>query len=352
MHTGTGRGRSVAIDVARVIGMVAVVTGHAMGSGARDVPNVARLATFSWHVPFFFFLTGYLWTSGRGLRAEIRTRARTLLLPYVAWTALFAVPIFTLTTFTSGLPVSDIWLTLLGGGQLRASFAPYWFLPMLFLVAVLLRLLERAPRWVSWALALSGLAVSYVWGTPLSHLPHDVFFLLPCLLFALAGQEIRAVRDRITRPVVVGSALLAVGGAFTFSHIAAPLDLKQGNFGTPLLSVAVALAISTGLLLVLQGLLPGTAYRWGGFVSGLAATSVVVLVTHLFFFRLFETFVPPPVVLALSLTASWLLGMAIHRTRLSPVLAGIPRHSRRATAPRDGAVAPAVTSREAPGSRP
>ena len=330
--------RSPAIDIVRVVGVIAVAIGHHWG-GPPDDPNLIRIAIYSWQVPIFFFLTGYLWTTGRPLKREVSSRAKSLLLPYAAWTIILGVPLaIAVTAITGAFPAEQAALTVWGGGLVRGAFAPYWFLPVLFFVAVLLRASERAPRWLAWAAAVAGLAACYVWGADLSRLPLDVFFTLPCMLFALAGQEVAKARARISAGVgaVAGAGLLVVSGALLLLGIASPLDIKLGNFGTPLVSVLVSAMICSGMVLIAHALFDRVAGWPARFVTELATVSVVVLLTHTFFFALYGGAGLPGVpVFVLSMGSSWGLGWLIHHTLGSVVLAGVPRASRRASAVAD-----------------
>ena len=48
-------------DLVRIVGLAAIVIGH-----VYSAEHEVRLATYTWHVPVFFILSGYLWQPGRG----------------------------------------------------------------------------------------------------------------------------------------------------------------------------------------------------------------------------------------------------------------------------------------------
>jgi len=77
------------IDLLRLVSIGAVVTGHIWAT------PLAHLVLYLWHVPFFFFLTGYLWTPQRAMSDEARRRAASLAKPYVFWLGLLYVMYFT-----------------------------------------------------------------------------------------------------------------------------------------------------------------------------------------------------------------------------------------------------------------
>jgi len=323
--TDRTRSRSVAIDSVRVLGVLAVVIGH-FYSGPDGPPRLVDAAIYSWQVPIFFFLTGYLWKRGRTVRFETTARARSLLVPYFAWMTIFGVPLAIVATLASGAaPWDFIGTTLWGGGVVRGSFAPYWFLPVLFFAAVTMRALERLPPWVVWSLAALGLLAAYTWSDILALSPLNVLVTVPCLAFVLLGQLARQFEPRVRMRGIFGIVLL-VGGLSTFLlGLVAPLDMKLGNFGTPALSVLVSAVLCTGLVWVAKAVLDGRPVPGAGLITELAVVSVVVLLTHTF------AFIPPLalgfpglVVLAFAVCASWSLGLLIHRTPASMILAGVP----------------------------
>ncbi|TFD53011.1 hypothetical protein E3T55_05795 [Cryobacterium frigoriphilum] len=322
----TTRRRSVAIDTVRVVGLIAVVAGHMWAGSPDDSANPVRIALYSWHVPLFFFLTGYMRSQHKPLAVETIARARSLLVPFAAWTIILGVPYFYWLAQRDGSFLLAITETLWGGGVVRGMFAPYWFLPLLFFVAVLLRALDLAPRWIAWTLGLSGLAASYLFGSTLAMLPHDVFFTLPCMLFALVGAEIRKGLPRVRHSGWWGLTFIAAAAVLLATEVAAPLDMKVGNFGTPVLSVLVALLICAGMVAVATTILDGRDVRAGVVITELARTSMVVLLTHTFFYWLLPAFpLSNLAIFAIALAGSWLLGAAIHRSPFSMTLAGIPR---------------------------
>lgn len=63
------------IDVAKGIGMICIILGHLAISSVNRV-------VFTFHVPIFFFITGYFLNNRRTVTDFIKNKARTLLIPY------------------------------------------------------------------------------------------------------------------------------------------------------------------------------------------------------------------------------------------------------------------------------
>lgn len=321
-----GASRSAALDAVRVLGVVAVVVGHALGGAPEEPDNLVRLLTYSWHVPLFFFLTGYLWTRRRPLADEVRKRGTSLMLPYASWLLIIGVLYIPyITVRTGAVPFETIGTALWGGALMRGVFGPFWFLPVLFFVAVLRRALDGAPRGWLWAIALGGTAAGILWGREISvWAPLNVMLTGACLLFTLVGEEARKVTLSRGAKIVVGTALLAAAGIALLVVRVAVLDIKLGDFGTPVASTLVSVEVCAALVWLFEALVP-PALAWGWVLTELATVSVVVLLVHSAVMFVLGAFLPPVGLLVAALVCSWALAWFIHRTPASTMLAGVPR---------------------------
>lgn len=124
------RPRSAALDAVRVMSIIAIVAGHAW---TRDR---TALAVYPWHVPVFFFLTGYLWSGRRSLEDEARRRLSTLGRPYVFWLIVLAVPTVVLIGSEADERISG---ALRGGTQAIQPFTTFWFVSVLLATTLLFR---------------------------------------------------------------------------------------------------------------------------------------------------------------------------------------------------------------------
>ena len=127
------------VDVARGIGILLVVLGH------TKLPEVVSSFIYSFHVPFFFFLSGFV-LQGRieeAWPAFIWKRVRTLIWPYVIFSILAAIVI--------GVFSNDRWHFVWNSISDSMSFeksldTPLWFLLALFSSAVLYKMISVFPR--------------------------------------------------------------------------------------------------------------------------------------------------------------------------------------------------------------
>ncbi|GAA1768792.1 acyltransferase family protein [Agromyces humatus] len=308
--------RDASIDVLRIVAIVAIVVGHVWFE-----PPV-RLATYTWHVPIFFVLSGYL-ASSLGFGELVRRRGQSLLLPYLAWLVIIAA---ILVGFDDPLRL------LAGGAQLPRELNAFWFVTAFFVAIVAAAAIERLRLGWQWLIAAGLLTAAYLTSEVIALVPLDAGVGLACVVFVVAGRTLRDMQSRIGHPATTGAAMLAVSAALIVSGASGPLDLKHGDFGTPVVSVVTAMLISGGLILVVGELLAGIDGRAGEFISRLSLCGFMVVLTHsavLFVMR--EAGVHEWGSFGVALVGPWLLAMLLLFTPLSLALCGVPR---RAVAPR------------------
>jgi fucose 4-O-acetylase-like acetyltransferase len=327
--TATASYRATAVDAVRVVGIVAVIAGHDW-----DNTFVQRLV-YPWHVPIFFFLTGYLWRSDRSVTAEIRNRGRTLLIPYVAWLAVIAIAYVGVLAMTSpALPLSEVVKAVYGGSMVNRPFSAFWFVTALFFATLMVRMMEKWGHGAAWWVAGVGLLACALGGDKVARAPLAIGVAVPCMIFILAGNWLRERRARITRPMTIGLSLVAVSFTLVFTGISAPLKLKYGDFGLPIVGVAVAIMISAGLLLVFEATFRSLRGAPAIAMTRLAQAGLVVVLSHAVVLWRLNT--PPSGsfgAFVLCLVCSWTLGLILIHTPLSPILAGQPRGKRAQSSP-------------------
>ena len=292
---------------------MAVVAGHVWFA-----PGV-RLATYTWHVPIFFVLSGYLASRVR-LGELVRRRALSLLLPYAAWLVLIGVLLGA---------VRDPLRLLAGGAQLPHGFTAFWFVTAFFVAIVAAAAIERLALGWQWAIALALLGAGYLASDVIALVPLDAGVGLACVVFVVAGRTLRIAQPSLMRPATAGAVMFGVGVALIVTGVSAPLDLKRGDFGTPVVSVVTAILISCGGILVAQRALSRVGARASGIISRIALCGFMVVLAHAAVLYVlhaagatsWESF-------AVALVLPWLVAMLVLRTPLALVLCGVPRQRR------------------------
>jgi fucose 4-O-acetylase-like acetyltransferase len=302
----------------RILGIAAVVAGHV---GAWSGP-VVRETVYTWHVPLFFFLSGYLWSEGRSVIEEMTKRAKTLLLPYIVW--LVPVGLWWLSQ-TDVVRGADLRKLMLGGSNIGGTLAAFWFVTALFFAVVALRAIQRFPDWLQWTLAVIALLVTVRAPELVARVPLAAGVGLACIVFVLAGREFKRHRLRIRRPLMTAFVILGGCATLILTGWSTYLDLKYARLGTPVITVLVAIGICASLLLIAEHAIPLLGPRVNKELSTLASGGFMVVLTHaVVLVELTKLGLAPWLVFAGALAGPWLLALVILRTGLAPVLLGVP----------------------------
>jgi fucose 4-O-acetylase-like acetyltransferase len=303
--------RSGAIDLVRIIAVAAIVAGHVF---TRDLTGDLL---YTWHVAVFFVLSGYLWKPGRSFRTELGRRWRSLGRPYLAGFVLLTIALLSM-----GFPdtLQRLLGGLYGGGVAGMPYITLWFISTLFFTALLLRLIERLPLALQWMLGIAGAVAGWIWGSALSDTPLGVGMAATSLIYLLVGDALRRVRDRVRAPALTGLLLIATGAALVASGLSDFIDIKQGDYGTPALSLIASAAISTGLILLAEGVVrPG---RFSQVCTLLALPLLTFVLLHPVFLW---TPWPAGPTFAAAMLVPLVIGLVALRTPLSPWLTGQAR---------------------------
>jgi len=322
--------RSAALDAVRVLGVAAVVIGHA-------IPDEGfRTALFGWHVPLFFFLSGYLWKPNRNsLRDEWRSRARSIARPYLFWLGVIGVPYaIVLVTAPAERDFDDWFGPLLGGANASEPFTTFWFMSVLLFSVLLFRVVMALPLPLRWLVASAGLLAGYLIGPQLAFSPLGIGSALPCLVFLLAGFSLRGpiewLRDQHPAPrLLLGLLVASVPEGLVVAGVVEPFDIKFGDWGTPVVAVAVGISISAGLVVLADVIFDRMPRPVELVTSGLAFASLCVVLVHPVVQWVSRPLELNPLLLAaLMLVIPWAIGIALRHTRLSWWATGTPRTGR------------------------
>ena len=276
------------IDATRAIAIVLVVLGH-----ARGIPQPYTLLAFSFHVPLFFFLSGWVATAygkPRGDRETWARLARTLLVPYLC----FFLVAYAYWLMTRGLGAKALrwgdrpWWEPLAG--LLAGNGPglyvqpaLWFLPALFVTAIAFHYLRRwLPMTVlaavmamvaaAWILLFPPLGMRLPWG--LDVLPVSLFFFAAGAAIAARGPALVA-----SGPIAAIAPMALAAVWLPLAWINGKVDVNHLQFGRwPPLFLLVALlgtAMTMGVGVWIA--------RWPG-VQWLGRNTLLILCTHFLVF--------------------------------------------------------------------
>ena len=127
------------IDYAKGIGIILVVYGHVL-RGIYNAEmhlseifyNVSDSLVYGFHMPLFFFLSGFFFTkclNKRGTTSFLADKAKALLYPYIVWMLFQSGMELVLSNYTNNhLTMTEVF------SMLYAPRAQFWFLHTLFLM--------------------------------------------------------------------------------------------------------------------------------------------------------------------------------------------------------------------------
>ena len=283
--------RETYIDIAKGLGILLVLLGHIEYMALWKVKFI-----YSFHMPFFFFVSGLLWHAG-GKKTPgtiIKTRLKSIMLPYAIWSVvliLFHLLIYYVTgrwNFPGTLKeaVTDT-LCLYG-------YSVLWFLPALFLaetVYLLCSLLSGRICKKSEA-GKNGLALFFSAAVALTFYHatsaeacHFVIMLsrmLLCSVFIGAGvllkDAVAFFKEKAVPAFLLGIASFVL--LFFTSQLNAHIDMHTGGYGNLILFYLNALLGSLGLLLVSAGLSVLSKWETAPFVF-FGRNSLIYMIAHL-----------------------------------------------------------------------
>jgi fucose 4-O-acetylase-like acetyltransferase len=244
------------LDVARGIGILLVVLGH---NDFAALSPFFRQLIFSFHVPLFFFLSGYFINTSLSFRDYFKKRFHTVLKPYLFTIFLiyFASVSFEKMGFQTALTRI---LKALYGSFNYIDWGQLWFLPNLFVVSlyafIFIRVTGRLQsRWIRWGILLGTLVISF----PLVHafypfsialfgkeyqvvgLPFSLDVLFLSGFFFILGNEVRQINadqalSSLLIPIVTGIGLLLLNYFFPYN-----VDIAKRIYDSLLVNTAEAI---------------------------------------------------------------------------------------------------------------
>lgn len=260
-----GKQRLAYIDVAKGIGILAIMLGH-MGFVGTDGSNVVRPLVNQFHVPIFYVVAGMFLSTRKPLRVFVHEKARRLLVPYAITCAVMGVFVVGCQLMTGAIKPPTIWRTpgefvcsaLWGAGIRYGTLPPgvgyigaIWFLEALFVALLEVRLLlgVRLPDAARFAVCLA-LALVALGTRRLVFLPFNVQQGLFGGLYVMIGYLYRTYVGLDWRPRWWLLVLLCVccGVSYRYGFVVSCVtpNAEHGllGFGASLCACLLVLALS------------------------------------------------------------------------------------------------------------
>lgn len=251
------------IDIARGIGILLVVMGH---NDFGYVSAFAYKVIYSFHMPLFFFLSGYFLNTSTPFWDFFKKRFNSLLKPYFFTIFLIYFFYVSFDTMSFETALRRIVKSIYGSG-LYIDWVQLWFLPHLFVVslyaflffAIFGRWNNRYVRWVALAatLGLSSLFLKDFYPFTLAvfgkqyelfGLPFSLDLVLLSGFFFILGSEVKqALSEKVFENIFL---LLGSGIAMILMNLflSPVIDLNTRTYQSYLINTAEAII---GILFVL-----------------------------------------------------------------------------------------------------
>ncbi|MCC4607113.1 acyltransferase family protein [Xanthomonas campestris] len=288
--TTAGRARDQRIDAAKAIAILLVVFCHAKG-----VPHGMTLFAYSFHVPLFFMVSGWLAagyasrTTGLD-RRSLGRHARSLLLPYVTFYLLgYAYWLLTRNIGEKAArwgshpwwePIVSLFTGI--GPDLYVQ-PPLWFLPVMLVTVIAYILLHYVlPPLV---IALASLLLAWIWMNWFPGQGVRLFFgldVLPVsLCFYALGALLIHLSPRLPTSLPI-SALVTVVLAFAVAWLAqrnGRIDVNMLQFGREHALFLLSAVLGSLMVICAARLVQGWAWlQWIG------RNTLLILCTHMLVF--------------------------------------------------------------------
>lgn len=275
------------IDVVKGIGILLVVGSHVY------LPSTFAHYVFWFHMPLFFFISGFLYKKPHSYFPFLVRKIQHLIIPYVAFLLLLAVPKYTTWIILRPDQVNfrslfDLTFTLIYGGYfLQGWFGVFWFITCLFFTQQayyslsLIRNEKSLFFVVVMAVSLTLAAVNSAY-LEFVKLPLGTNIVLMALPIYWAGHIWFDLSERQRdRTVAIGVFIAIVALAVdSLGLMKLTLDMKYNDFGLP--GIGFFIAVSYSVVLVKGGQLISNMAIVSRVLSAVGRESLGIMFLHQF----------------------------------------------------------------------
>lgn len=281
------------IDVAKGIAMLCIVLGH------LGIPQITQIV-FTFHVPVFFFITGYFIRQNTSRKVYIQKKFRTLIIPYI-YTCLIIVllAVFFNELFSGGVGSKEIALSWIGaalygaGGRIKPFYlkgiGAIWFLLATFWGTVFLRcIILEIKKGYRIAAVLISFLLSY-WSCNLFWFPFSIQAGVCAILFMYFGyllNDLLPLFRKLSMEIRVVLTILALFVWIGFVRDFQTFWLVQCDFGRGIIDIVGCICGCYIIILLSYYIEKRNKYLTEIF-SFLGRYSIFVLCIHLIELNLF-----------------------------------------------------------------
>lgn len=260
------------IDVVKGLGIISVVAGHIYQGGVKD-------AIFMFHMPLFFFISGYLYTIKDNQKTYFFDKAYHLLVPYVAFLVLLYIPKLMVEALSNGMSVKLLLNPIIGGRALSGELGVFWFVTCLFFS-------QQVMNWLfnrfsiqgvgGWMLVFLGLSYVNALLIPAFWLPGNINVIFAACPFFFLGYLARKID--IKRYLWACLLLAGLAMLLLFAGVKNTYEMKYANYGIPVVTFLSALCVIATIFMLAEAM---AKYRYVQmFLGKMGAASMVIMFLH------------------------------------------------------------------------
>ncbi|MBC1233402.1 acyltransferase family protein [Listeria booriae] len=265
------------IDNLRGLGMILVVWAH------MNIPFALETIIYSFHMPLFFFISGYLYKKNNATFKEVLTKKATgLLIPYFFFATLslpFGIAISIFRGESWSIMGSFMNYFYLDGSVGWNS--PIWFLIVLFLIEISYFLIDRIKGYNSMFIVLC-FVIGYVFSNTRMEFPLGLNIVFYGLVFYYIGQVLNVNNILgwlfVNKFRVMATLVLCIGLNVLFGFVLnSRVSIYHNELGNYLWFYIAAISACLALFILFKG---SPSYRILTFIG---TNSIVIMSTHYFF---------------------------------------------------------------------
>jgi fucose 4-O-acetylase-like acetyltransferase len=267
------------IDVAKGLGIAAVVVGHICEPTA--ITNVLYL----FHLPLFFFISGFLFSITDDHSAFVIKKIKQFSIPYISFlffSLIYQVQYSYHKNHSLDLKsfIGLVWRALFGGRWLYGWGAVFWFISVLLLVLVIMNyLIPKLKRPHMHILMIAFIILSYVNSyyfqtvkIPLN--ANVVFAAAPIFYLGYLSKKLDVGKYDIVFTLVT-----IIGVILTLKGILPRFDMKNVEYGVPVLSFLVTL--SSVFLIIRFSFFIDKVFPWASIlIASFGKASILIMYLH------------------------------------------------------------------------
>ncbi|KEA50591.1 hypothetical protein DT73_22945 [Mangrovibacter sp. MFB070] len=255
------------------IAMLFVITGHIVG-------GVVTSTIFLFHMPFFFILSGMLYSNKNTFRKYFSHKALKFFIPYIVFTLIFISFEFIKLIDTGNfslVSMRDITYKNIYGGPLLSGWqSVFWFIPVFFISQQIFSfLISKTSRISQYVVITSMLILAYLDSYFFRvSTPFDTavcLFAVPLIWF---GYMLRNKIANFNSLLCISILLFSVLTNYLYPSTL-KLDMKYSFFGFPIVGIIISLC-ATSLIIKISK----TTYSCNDLISVFGERSMLIMYIH------------------------------------------------------------------------